>query len=91
MRPWCFCSAEDNPNPSQQVVDSGAAAQQHQGKQQQKPKGNKQPKQGGKQPKGGKGGAESTSSDEDIRKLRIQKAEVGRHRRIPQILHQTAQ
>ncbi|KAL4853325.1 Lysine--tRNA ligase [Chlorella vulgaris] len=67
--------AEDNPNPPQQVVDSGAAAQQHQGKQQQKPKGNKQPKQGGKQPKGGKGGAESTSSDEDIRKLRIQKAE----------------
>lgn len=35
----------------------------------------KQPKQG-KQPKGKKGG-ESTSSDEDIRKLRIQKAEVG--------------
>lgn len=51
---------------------------------QQQQQGEKQPKQpkqgkGGKQQGGGKkgGGAESTSSDADIRKLRIQKAEVG--------------
>ncbi|KAL4419492.1 hypothetical protein ABPG77_002278 [Micractinium sp. CCAP 211/92] len=49
-------------------VASPAAEQPAAGKQQPK-----QPKQG-KQPKGKKGG-ESTSSDEDIRKLRIQKAE----------------
>ncbi len=69
----CPCSAEAA---SQQAVQQPAAASQQQQQGEKQPKQPKQPK-GGKQQGGKKGGgAESTSSDADIRKLRIQKAEV---------------
>lgn len=67
------CSAADASAAEPERPSAQQQEQQQQPAKQKQPKQPKQPKQGGgKKPQQG----ESTSSEEDIRRLRIQKAEV---------------